>query len=245
MRKPVFAICEQQRCKSACASVQSDQSFVVHCLDSIIPILAIAKSSTLASLCSWAGQFESTLVANPAGFYRDEAQTVMCRGQTNSSSCSRVTILPPIFFRAAAKVSLKFWYFASWNPICDKICILLMHIFVKICINTHKKICLIFEKFQALENHSGLDVIFLGQPGNFLVAVCSNNSSVYQKFTLLLSRCLLYFWLDVYSLTRLVLLRPLLSCLIMVLIFLQKNITVNFELSLIIHFKSKKVNIWW
>ena len=48
-----------------------------------------------------------------------------------------------------------------------------MHIFVKICINTHKnkKICLIFEKFRALENHSGLDVIFLGQPGNFLVAV--------------------------------------------------------------------------
>ena len=25
MRKPVLAICEQQRCRSACASVQSDQ----------------------------------------------------------------------------------------------------------------------------------------------------------------------------------------------------------------------------
>ena len=38
MRKPVFAICKQQRRRSACASAQSD------------PLLAIFK--TLASLCS-------------------------------------------------------------------------------------------------------------------------------------------------------------------------------------------------
>ena len=33
------AICEQQRCRSACAST----AFVVHCLDSIIPLLAKPK----------------------------------------------------------------------------------------------------------------------------------------------------------------------------------------------------------
>ena len=33
MRKPIFAICEQERHRSACASVQSDSTFTVHCLD--------------------------------------------------------------------------------------------------------------------------------------------------------------------------------------------------------------------
>ena len=36
MRKPVFAICEHQRRRSACASVQSDQCLCFPCLDSII-----------------------------------------------------------------------------------------------------------------------------------------------------------------------------------------------------------------
>ena len=45
MTKPAFAICEQQRLRSACASAQSDQHFVVPCLDSIIPLLAIAEIS--------------------------------------------------------------------------------------------------------------------------------------------------------------------------------------------------------
>ena len=43
MRKPVFAVCEQQRRRSACASVQSDQHLCFCCLDSIIPILANSK----------------------------------------------------------------------------------------------------------------------------------------------------------------------------------------------------------
>ena len=45
MRKPVFAICKQQRLRSARASMQSDQRFVVHCLDSILLQLVIAKIS--------------------------------------------------------------------------------------------------------------------------------------------------------------------------------------------------------
>ena len=38
-----YAICEQQRRRSACTSVQADNTFVVRCLDSMICILAIFK----------------------------------------------------------------------------------------------------------------------------------------------------------------------------------------------------------
>ena len=40
-------------------------TFVVCCLDSIIPSLYIRNFKPLSSFCGWAGQFESTLVANP------------------------------------------------------------------------------------------------------------------------------------------------------------------------------------
>ena len=75
MRKPVFAICEQQRCRSACASMQSDSTFVVHCLGSIIPLLATSqKFRTLASFCGCAGRFVSYLVGNPEDRFSREAQ---------------------------------------------------------------------------------------------------------------------------------------------------------------------------
>ena len=45
MRKPVYTICEQQRHRSACASRSLISAFVVHCLDRIIPLLAIAEIS--------------------------------------------------------------------------------------------------------------------------------------------------------------------------------------------------------
>ena len=47
MRNPIYAICEQQRRRSACASAQSDHAFVVRCLNSRIPLLAIAEISRL------------------------------------------------------------------------------------------------------------------------------------------------------------------------------------------------------
>ena len=43
MRKPFYAICEQQRRRSACASAQSNQRLCFRCLDRIIPLLAIAE----------------------------------------------------------------------------------------------------------------------------------------------------------------------------------------------------------
>ena len=52
-------------------------AFCVHCLDSILPLLAIAKISRLASLCGSTGQFESYLVANPEDrFSHDKAHMV-------------------------------------------------------------------------------------------------------------------------------------------------------------------------
>ena len=57
MRKPVYAICEQQRRRSACTSAQSDQRFFVRCLDSIISLVSISEISSLklASVAAQAG----------------------------------------------------------------------------------------------------------------------------------------------------------------------------------------------
>ena len=46
MRKPVYAICKKQSCRSACASWPSlIRAFVIRCLDTILPLLAIAEIS--------------------------------------------------------------------------------------------------------------------------------------------------------------------------------------------------------
>ena len=54
MRKHVYAICKQQMRRSACAY---GYAFVIHCLESIIPIVAISKISRLeiASVTEQAG----------------------------------------------------------------------------------------------------------------------------------------------------------------------------------------------
>ena len=46
MRKPVYAICEQQRCRSACTSAQSDQR-LCYSLPSVIPPFSISEISSL------------------------------------------------------------------------------------------------------------------------------------------------------------------------------------------------------
>ena len=57
MRKPVYAIYEQQRRRSACGSAQSDQRLCFRWLDSIISLLSISKISSLylASVAAQAG----------------------------------------------------------------------------------------------------------------------------------------------------------------------------------------------
>ena len=59
MGNPVFAICEQQRRRSACASAQSDQRLCcsVRCLDSIIPLVSIHKISSFYLASVAAAQF--------------------------------------------------------------------------------------------------------------------------------------------------------------------------------------------
>ena len=71
MIKPVYAICEQQR------------PVIVRCLDRIItfviPLVANFRISILlSSLCSWAGRFESYLVANTKDmFFHGVAQILI------------------------------------------------------------------------------------------------------------------------------------------------------------------------
>ena len=73
--KICYAICEQQRRRSACASAQSDQRLCCS-----LPRLYTTSSfyirnfKPLPSFCGCTGRFESTLVGNPENrFSRDEA----------------------------------------------------------------------------------------------------------------------------------------------------------------------------
>ena len=61
-----YAICEQQRCRSACASAQSDQHLCCSLLKQYdIYTCYIQSFKILASFCSWAGWFESYPIENP------------------------------------------------------------------------------------------------------------------------------------------------------------------------------------
>ena len=51
MRKPVYAVCEQQRRRSACTSTQSDQHLCCSLLISKISSLYLASVAAQASLC--------------------------------------------------------------------------------------------------------------------------------------------------------------------------------------------------
>ena len=76
MRKPVFAICEQQRRRSACASAQSDQH-LCYSLPRLYNTSSfyIRNFKPLPSFCICAGRFESALVANlKTVFSRNEAE---------------------------------------------------------------------------------------------------------------------------------------------------------------------------
>ena len=57
MRKPVYAICEQQRCRSVCASAQFDQHLVVRCL-------VVLQQSLSKSLSFQDGPTGGTLFGN-------------------------------------------------------------------------------------------------------------------------------------------------------------------------------------
>ena len=60
MRKPFYAICKQQRCRSACAFAQSDQHLYFCCLNSIISLVSVSEISSIY-LASVAVQASSSL----------------------------------------------------------------------------------------------------------------------------------------------------------------------------------------
>ena len=80
-RKPVLAICEQRRRKSAFTSTQSDQRLccsLPRWYMYIISSCYIRNFKPLASFCGCAGRFESYLVKNSEGrFSGDEAHIVV------------------------------------------------------------------------------------------------------------------------------------------------------------------------
>ena len=75
MRKPVYAICEQQRRRSACTSAKSDQYLCCSLPGEYNTSSCYSHNfKPVASFSCWPGQFESYLVGNPEDrFSRDEA----------------------------------------------------------------------------------------------------------------------------------------------------------------------------
>ena len=75
MKKPVYAICEQQRSRSACASAQSDQHLCFCCLDCIIPLVSISEISSLylASVAAQVGLGITWSQTSEDKFSHDEA----------------------------------------------------------------------------------------------------------------------------------------------------------------------------
>ena len=79
MRKPVYAICEQQRCRLACSHPRRlISAFVVRCLDSIIPLVSIPEISSLylASVAAQANFNLPWLKVSEDRFSCDEAHFV-------------------------------------------------------------------------------------------------------------------------------------------------------------------------
>ena len=78
MINPVYAICEQQRRRSACASAHSDQRLCCSLPRSDnTSSFYIRKFKSLPSFCGCAGRFVSYPVANTEDrFSRDEAHVI-------------------------------------------------------------------------------------------------------------------------------------------------------------------------
>ena len=75
-----YAICEQQRCRSACSFAQSDQHFCCSLLRQYDMYTCSIKSfKILASFCSWAGWFKSYLVAKPEDMFPDDVTHIMMK----------------------------------------------------------------------------------------------------------------------------------------------------------------------
>ena len=97
VRKPVYAICEQQRHRSACTSTQSDQRLccsLPRLYNSSSFYIQNFKPLPIASFCGCTGWFESYLAGNPEDrFSRDVALTILNQDRVDFSSSSQKTEL--------------------------------------------------------------------------------------------------------------------------------------------------------
>ena len=82
----LYVICEKQRRRSACASVQSDQRLYCRLPRQYNTSSCYSQNfKTLASVCLWAGRFVSHLVANPEDRFSCGAAQIHSWKTTNSS----------------------------------------------------------------------------------------------------------------------------------------------------------------
>ena len=96
MSKHVYAICEQQRRRSAYASAQSDHAFFIRCLDSIIPLVSKSEISSLylASVAAQAGLSLTWSQTPKTGFLVTRLNniiTMQCHNQTSQPSSGTKT----------------------------------------------------------------------------------------------------------------------------------------------------------
>ena len=78
MKNLFYVICEQQRRRSACTSVQSDQHLNRSLSGLCNTLLYPEFQDSRDSLCRWAGRFETNLIANHGDrFSRDVAHFVL------------------------------------------------------------------------------------------------------------------------------------------------------------------------
>ena len=91
MRKPVFAICEQQRCRSA----HSDQRLCCSLPRKYnISSFYIRNFKPLASFCGCVGRFESYLVENPKDRFPHDVARIIMEQVEASDKMSRDMIKP-------------------------------------------------------------------------------------------------------------------------------------------------------
>ena len=91
MRKPVLAICEQQRCRSACASAQSDQHLCCSLLRKYnLPLVSISEISSLylASVAAQAGLCLTGSQTPKTGFLMRKSVLALCEQQRCRSACA-------------------------------------------------------------------------------------------------------------------------------------------------------------
>ena len=95
MRKPAYAICKQQRRRSACASAQSDQPFVVRCLVSIIPLVSIPEISILYlfSVAAQAGLSLSWSQTPKTDFLVTRLTILLCCQDFSQLECFHTVVL--------------------------------------------------------------------------------------------------------------------------------------------------------